>query len=99
MSGHPKANEPEKGTPTCGILSIAAPLIGVPIALGIGRNVQGESWGFGGVIVFIFLSLGALLVGLISALVGLHRGERVRFLSVLGLILNVGIFLWAVTRH
>ena len=98
MSWHPEMNEPKKAMPTCGIFSLAVPLIGIPIAIGIGRSVQGESWGFGGVFVFALLGLPALLIGLISALVGLFRGESLRILSVLGLVLNIGIFLW-ITRH
>ncbi|MEX1228869.1 MAG: hypothetical protein WEB58_01440 [Planctomycetaceae bacterium] len=96
MSGHPEVNEPKKGAPTCGILSLAVPLIGIPIAIGVGRTVQWDSWDF--VVVFVFLIYGTWLIGLTLALIGLLRGESFRILSVLGLILNIGIFLWA-TRH
>ena len=94
MAEAPNENGPEKRQPICGVLSLVAPLLGVPFAFGLGKSYQGDSWGWGGFFILVMFGLGALLVGLAAALIGLARAEKYGVLPRIGLLLNGGILFW-----
>ena len=61
-----------------------------------------DSWGLGGAIIFILGGFLSLFGGLISAIIGLVRGEKYSFVSLLGLLLNAAVLLYVMTydsRH
>lgn len=91
-----------KRWPIFGILSIAFPLFGVPLAflLGVAANRSvfqdpdnPEVWL--GVGIFVQLSILAVLSGFISGIVALFRVERLKVLPLLALLTNSGLaILW-----
>jgi len=84
-----KVNRPLGKQPCFGPLSIIAPLAGILWAW-IYAHSPGDStgWGMTGAARLFLILAGSFLFGLISALVGMFRQERLTILSVIGLILN-----------
>lgn len=72
--------------PICGILSVALPPLGLLIGGLASLFVTDPLRGV--VIAIVILSLSASVAGLICAICGLFRGERLRWLPVIGLILS-----------
>ena len=87
-------NRPEQKPPVCGVLSLAAPLLGLPLVFGLAKGQQGVGWGWGAFFILVIGGLIALVVGVVAALIGLGRSEKFSALSVIGLVLNGGILLW-----
>jgi hypothetical protein len=54
----------------------------------------GDMRGFAALSYLVKLLTLAMLLGAISGLVGLSRGERWRALSFIGLLVNFGLILW-----
>jgi hypothetical protein len=84
--------------PLFGVLSLILPLVGISLAymISLSTSKGGEGWGQ----LFVVVAIGGLsvLLGIISALVGLARAERLIFLSVLGLLFNGYHLLWLLTH-
>jgi hypothetical protein len=79
--------EPKR--PICGILSVALAPLGLLIGYFAGTFWPTPPAGF--VVAIVILSLAISLAGLVFAVAGLARRERMRWLPVIGLILNVCI--------
>ncbi len=78
----------ESRRPICGILSVALPPLGWLIAyLGSLLVTTPPS---GVVMAVVVLSLSGSLAGFASAIAGLVRRERLRWLPVIGLVLSIG---------
>lgn len=91
--------------PVCGMLAIALPPLGLPFiyfttmvveAIGGSPFTQSSRWAdqdavIGAVKVIILLTLSCLLAGLPLGIAGLLRRERLRQLSVMGMLLSIGI--------
>ena len=90
-----------KRYPIFGILSIAFPLVGIPVAywIGVAASVtsdgSGQTDGIGGSCAFIMFSVPTLLLGFTSAIVAFIRGELL-LTSLLGLIANGAPIAWGV---
>ena len=86
--------------PVFGLLSIVIPLFGIPLAfliscIVIAPDVYDDAYIWGRVGVFVILSIIAILLGFVSGIIALSRGERFRILSFLGLLTNGGLaILW-----
>lgn len=82
--------QPVTKQPIFGILSIAFPLLGIPVAYILGLAVSiptdgtGQSDVWGAASAFAKLSCLAILAGFISASIALVRAERSRLLPLLG---------------
>jgi hypothetical protein len=97
--------------PVCGMLAIALPPLGLPFiyfttiiveAIGGSPFTQSSRWAdpdavIGAVKVIILLTLSCLLAGLPLGIAGLLRRERLRRLSVMGMLLSIGIIGYFVT--
>ena len=84
-------------TPIFGVLSISAPLTGFVLAYGICSMTDfggGDMRGFTALSYLVKLLSLAMLLGAISGLVGLSRGERWRALSFIGPLVNFSLILW-----
>jgi hypothetical protein len=87
---YPQGFEPRQ--PFFGTASIFAPFVGLLIAFVVTNAVQfgGDMGGLARFCYFVGIVLLCLLLGGISALIGLSRGERYRALSFAGLVLDFG---------
>jgi hypothetical protein len=83
----------ERRSPIFGSLAVSAPLIGFVAAAVINSRTDfdgGDMRGLAELCQFAAIVLLALLLGGISALVGLSRGEKYRALSYVGLAVDFG---------
>jgi len=81
----------ESPRPVYGILSIAAPLLGLALAIVSVRAIQAsDTLGIGAFFCIVTIMPIAFLVGTVLAIVALRRRERFRALPVLGLVFNLG---------
>ena len=80
-------NSPPRPPFYFGVLSLAFPLLGVPFAYMVTTPSQ-AGWGMGGAIQLVCIMFASVVLGLISAVVGLTRRERLRGFSIVGLVLN-----------
>ena len=92
--------QPTERHPIFGILSIASPLLGIPIAYLIGMAVavptdgSGEPDNIGAICAFMSFSGLVILLGFVSAIVAFARRERLQILPVLGLVANIAPIAW-----
>ena len=98
-------------SPVCGMLAVALPPLGLPFiyfttiiveAIGGSPFTQSSRWAdpdvvIGAVKVIILLTLSCLLAGLPLGIAGVLRRERLRWLSVMGIVLSAGIIGYFVT--
>jgi hypothetical protein len=89
-----------KGFPIFGILSVAFPLLGIPLAYLTGMVVSmptdgsGEPDSIGAFCAFAAILDVVILLSFISAIVALARTERWLILSLMGLILSFAPLVW-----
>ena len=86
-----------------GVLSILSPWAGYCVYLSITANSGGppETGGWGGFVFFMTIMPLAVLIGVIAGFIGLVHAERFRrfhILPILGLLENVGLVLWWLSR-
>lgn len=83
----------ETKKPICGSLSVAMPLIGLLVAfvgLAVIREPAGPQQLSGMGVVILILSLLCPIAGIVLGIIGMVRRERLRWLPVLGFVLNIG---------
>jgi hypothetical protein len=100
----PDSSPPPKKPPLFGVVSLLFPspfLIFLLLSV-VDPHPPSGSATIAGAAIAILLILLSLCGGLISALIGLARGERYSFLSLIGLLLNAFILIYIMTydsRH
>lgn len=98
--GMPGDIQPAKPYSIFGVISIAFPLLGIPVAhlIGAAYSVNTDGSGqidyFGAFGIFMFFSVLVILSGSVSAIVALIRRERFLLLSLSGLVLNITPVVW-----
>lgn len=101
----PSNNPPPRKPPFFGVFSLVFPVFGIAVISSLAHSAGrygNDSWGLGGAIIFILGGFLSLFGGLISAIIGLARGEKYSFVSLLGLFLNAAVLLYVMTydsRH
>jgi hypothetical protein len=81
----------EPAGPVCGILSIAAPVMGFALAIVSVRAIRASDiLGVGAFFCIVAIMPIAFLVGAILGIVALRRHVRYRALPVVGLVLSLG---------
>lgn len=86
-----------KPWPIFGSLSLLVPVLGFgfgAVMVSVMSGHGGDSWGFGRFFAMAGVVLLSCAFGLGSAVVGLVRVEKLRFLALLGLVVNWGPILW-----
>jgi hypothetical protein len=97
MTDTPDKNPPKR-PPFFGILSLAFPLLGIPLAYMLGSSYSNEGEGMGRFVVFVGIGFLAVVAGFTSGLLGLARRERIPILSFAGLALNGLPAFWLLTH-
>lgn len=88
----------EGNRPIFGSMSIIAPGIGVLGLLVIMGSHGKDTAGFGGLFVALGFLFMTIVIGLVCSIIGISRRERLKGLSILGLIINGLPTLFALDR-
>jgi hypothetical protein len=76
-----------RAAPVCNAISLAAPFVGFAVGVVAGLSAPHFRWFFWGFLVW----LGFGVAGLLSGAIAFVRAERLRGLTLAGLILNAGL--------
>jgi hypothetical protein len=85
-------NKHARPKPVFGALSVGIPIFGLLLSLCVGTIIagpSGESGAWAAFFVFIIVGFFSVVAGLIMAVIGLCRKERLKALSWIGLIINL----------
>ena len=100
-SHKPDPNEPRyRPSPFYGVASLFSPVAIALIIMLAPRSSQEN--GYGGAIIIILGGGISLILGVISALVGIFKGEKPIFWALIGLVLNASVLFYVTTydsRH
>jgi hypothetical protein len=86
----------ERRAPVCGISSAAVPFIGAGIGYIVLHLSPGGDAGWSYIIYAVLIFLALLVAGLVLAVVGTARRERLRALPWIALFLNAGPLLYVI---
>src|SRR5437016_655607 len=71
----------ERKAPWFGVLSLVVPIVGLPLAFGVGLAIASDF--LVGIGVLLYGGLALAFLGFVLGVVGMIRGERMRLLSLL----------------
>ena len=85
----------KRPSPSFGIASLFSPVV-IALTIMLAPRSSQENW-YGGAVIIILVGGISLIGGLISAFIGILRGEQPIFWSLIGLVLNGAPILWLMT--